>query len=58
MINSENKVIQQVQKLKSLGMYLTSGLANYANINSIVSKVNYRLSLLKVIFKFAKKELK
>ena len=34
-------------------MYFTSGLTNTANINNIISKVNYRLSVLKGIFKFS-----
>ena len=39
-------------------MYITSGLSNHANINNIISKVNYRLSLLKVIFKFTERRTK
>ena len=34
-------------------MYFTSDLSNTANINNIISKVNYRLSVLKGIFKFS-----
>ena len=54
-INTELKVIKQVQKLKDLGMFMNSGLSNHANINHIISKVNYRLSILKGVFKFAEK---
>ena len=57
-INTELKVIKQVQKLKALGMFITSGLSNHANINHIISKVNYRLSILKGVFKFAEKRTK
>ena len=46
-INTDIKVINQVQKLKALGMYFTSGLSSCVNVNNIVSKINFHLSLLK-----------
>ena len=36
----------------SLGMYVTAGLCNSANINNIISKVNYRLSVIKKVLKY------
>ena len=39
-------------------MFITSELSNYTNINHIVSKVNFCLSILNGIFKFARKSTK
>ena len=55
-INTEVKVIKQVQKIKALGMFFTSGLSNYANVQNIISKVNFRLTMLRGVFKFAEKK--
>ena len=52
-LNTHDIIIEQVSKIKALGMYFTSNLSNLANINNITSKVNYRLYLLFDIFKFA-----
>ena len=57
-INTDLKVIKQVNKLKALGMYFTSGLSSCANVNNIVSKINYRLSVLRHIFIYAEKRTK
>ena len=45
--------IEQVQKVKALEIYLTSGLLNHAMVNNIISKVYFRLSVLREIYKFA-----
>ena len=55
---TNDHIIEQVQKIKALGMYFTTGLSNTANINNIISKVNYRLSILKDIFAFSEKRTK
>ena len=39
-------------------MYITAGLTNYANMNDIVSKANYRLAVMREIYKFADKRTK
>ena len=45
-------VIEQSNRIKVLGIYITSGLSNQSNINIIVSKINYRQQLLREIFKY------
>ena len=44
--------IEQSTKVKILGMYISAGLCNNANINSIISKVNYRLNILRKVLKY------
>ena len=44
-------IIQQSTKIKILGIFITSGLSNIATLNNIISKVNFRSSVLKGIFK-------
>ena len=56
-INTDLKVIEQVNKLKALGMYVTSGLSNYANINNIISKVNLGYLFLRRFSSFHREEL-
>ena len=51
LVTSEH-TIEQVTKIKALGIYITNGLTNQAMVNNIISKVNYRLSVLRGIFKF------
>ena len=46
-------VIEQSQKIKGLGIFITSGFTNLATINNIISKVNYRLSVLREVFKYS-----
>ena len=53
LLHTNNYTIQQVQKVKALGTYITSGLSNIASINNIISKVNFRLSVLREVFTFA-----
>ena len=45
-------VIEQSNRIKVLGIYITSGLSNQSNINNIVSKINYRQQILREIFKY------
>ena len=53
LLHTNNYTIQQVQKVKALGTYITSGLSNIASIYNIISKVNFRLSVLREVFRFA-----
>ena len=57
-LKTTDYTIEQIHKIKALGMYITSGLSNHANINNIISKVNYRLSVMHAIYKFAEKRTK
>ena len=57
-INIIKNIIEQVQKLKTLWMFIILGLSNHANMNYDISKVNNRLSLLKVILKFPERRTK
>ena len=52
-LTTSGYIIEQVQKVKALGIFITSGLTNHANINYIISKSNYQIAFLKEIFKFA-----
>ena len=45
-LQASNYIIQQVHKIKVLGIFITNTLANQANINNIVQKVNFRSSIL------------
>ena len=40
-LQASNYVIEQVTKIKVLGIFITNTLDNQANINNIVQKVNY-----------------
>ena len=57
-LTTNDHIIQQVNKVKALGIFITSGLSNIAMTNNIISKVNYRLSILKGVFKFCDKRTK
>ena len=46
-------VIEQTQKIKVLGIFITSGFTNIATINNIISKVNYRMLVLREVFKYS-----
>lgn len=53
--NTYNIVINtdiKVHKLKVPRMHIMSSLSNHTNVNNNISKVNYRLSILKIILKF------
>ena len=41
-LNTTDHQIEQVTKIKALGIYITSGLTNLAMVNNIISKVNFR----------------
>ena len=51
-LNTANYTIEQTKKVKILGIYVTSGLCNNATINDIISKVNYRLNILKKVISY------
>ena len=51
-LQASQYVIEQSEKLKVLGVYFSSGMEQQPNINQIISKVNYRLNILREIFKF------
>merc|ERR1712240_125815 len=53
-----NYIIEQKEKIKVLGMYLMSGLSNHANISNIISKVNYRMHIMREVFRFLDKNTK
>ena len=57
-LTTTDYTVQQVTKVKALGIFITSGLSNIAMTNNIISKVNYRLSILKGVFKFCDKKTK
>ena len=46
-------MIDQSDKIKILGIYYTSGLDNQPNINKIIQRVDYRISILGKITKYA-----
>ena len=43
--------INQSEKLKVLGVFISSGMDHQPNMNILISKVDYRLNVLKGIFK-------
>ena len=45
-------IVEQVNKVKALGIFITSGLTNHTMTNNIIAKVNFRLSMLRGVFKF------
>ena len=45
-------IIKQSNKVKILGIYFTSGLTNEPNVQEIIKKVSFRLSILSKITKF------
>ena len=51
-IQAGQYVIQQSDKLKILGVYITSGLHQTPNVNNIISKVNHRMNILNKVTKF------
>ena len=50
--------ITQTPKIKVLGIYITNTLNNQATINNIISKVNYRLSIVREIYKYSSEKTK
>ena len=57
-LTTTDYTVEQVNKVKALGIFITSGLTNIAMTNNIISKVNYRLSILRWVFKFCDKRTK
>ena len=53
-LQASQYTITQSSKVKVLGIYITSGLTNTATINNVISKVNFRLSVLREVFKYTK----
>merc|ERR1712240_597215 len=51
-LNTTNFVIEQAKKVKILGTYFSPGLCNIVNVNLIISKVNYRLNILRKVTKY------
>ena len=51
-IQAGEYIIKQSDKLKILGIYITSGLDQTPNVNNIISKVNHRINILNKITKF------
>jgi len=45
-------IINQSDKIKILGIFITSGLNNTPNINNIISKINHRINILGKITKY------
>ena len=52
-INCDSYNIEQVEKIKILGMYVTNTLDQTPNINAITQKVNYRINVLSSIVKYS-----
>ena len=53
-LRASNYIIEQVSKIKVLGIFITNTLDNQANVNNIVQKVNFRTSILRGIFRYCK----
>ena len=53
-LKASQYVIEQSDKIKVLGTYITSGLTNLATINDMIAKINFRRQLLYNIFKYSK----
>merc|ERR1712240_340878 len=51
-LNTTNFVIEQAKKVKILETYFSPGLCNIINVNSIISKVNYRLNIIRKVTKY------
>merc|ERR1712240_617884 len=51
-------IIEQVDKIKVLGVFFTSGLSNHANISNIISKINHRMYTMREAFGFSSKKSK
>ena len=51
-INAANYIIEQSTFVKILGIYFTNSLDNTKNVNKIISKVNYRINILKNVIKY------
>merc|ERR1712240_638768 len=52
-LKTSDFIIEQSQKVKILGMYISSSLSNIHNANNLVSKINHRLFTLEKVTKYA-----
>ena len=52
-LKTTNYTIEQSKKIKVLGVYITSGLSNEATVNDMISKINFRLHLIKKVIKYS-----
>ena len=43
-LTASNYIINQVPKIKILGIYVSNTLDNQANVNNVIQKVNHRSS--------------
>ena len=57
-LNAGEFIIEQVDKIKVLGVFFTSGLSNHANISNIISKINHRMCTMREAFSFSSKQSK
>ena len=57
-LNAGDFIIEQVDKIKVLGVFFTSGLNNHANISNIISKINHRMYTMREAFGFSSKKSK
>ena len=51
-LQASNFIIRQSDTIKILGVYFTNSLNNAPNVNNIISKVNYRISILNKITQY------
>ena len=54
-LNTTDFIIRQVDKVKILGIYFTAGLSHTATVNSVISRVNFRLKILRNVFRYTSK---
>merc|ERR1712177_105496 len=57
-LNAGEFIIEQVDKIKVLGVFFTSGLSNLTNISNIISKINHRMYTMREAFGFSSKKSK
>merc|ERR1712177_56202 len=57
-LNAGDFIIEQVDKIKVLGVIFTSGLSNLTNISNIISKINHRMYTMREAFGFSSKKSK
>ena len=55
-LKTSDYIIEQVPKIKALGVFITAGLSNHATINHLISKVNYRLAVQNRCSNFVKRK--
>ena len=51
-LKTTNYTIEQSKKVKVLGVYITSGLSNDATVNDMISKINFRLHLIRKVIRY------